>query len=212
MKFPLASLAVFFISNLCFSQIAVVSCEKMNVAIKGVDNPLSIAVENVPAKFLVVKATSGTVTRVADGKYIYKGSEFGIDDILIYRKDNGHLKQVGSVPLRVDSFPDPVLLVGGGHGSMRSRLTFPQAGLIARFEDTDFEAPVRIVSYTVSIIRNDSCQSKTFSNLGNRFNEQVVLAFRELRTNDLVIFKDVIVSLPDGTSREIRPLLVTIAE
>src|SRR5690349_5004666 len=92
----------------CWAQHAVVSCDRMNVLFAGVDNPMSIAVENVPNKSLVVKATNGAIEKVADGKYIYKGSTLGIDEILVLKKNKSGLKKVGTIPFRVQSLPDPV--------------------------------------------------------------------------------------------------------
>ena len=200
------------ISALSFSQAVAVAAVRFNILYVGVDNPLSIAVENVPTKSLIVKASKGTVTRVSGNHYIYHGSEPGEVDILVYKKEKGSLRELGKIPFRVTTFPDPTAFVGNLKGGKISKKTLiAMGGVIAKLENSDFEASARVDSFTVCILYKNSCEYKTFKNIRNKFNQQVLDAFKDLNHGDTLVIRDIYATWIGGT-RELIPLLFTITD
>jgi len=192
---------------------AVASADRYNILFAGIDNPLSIAVEKMSNKSVTVKASKGTITRISEGKYVYNGTEYGVIDIIIFRNDKGNLKEIRRIPFRVNPLPDPVVSLGAPRGgNIRQKLSFPQGGIIAKFEDVGFEAPIKVVSYTVFIISKENCETKTLLNIGNRFNGGVSEELQRIRINDAVIIKNILVLMPDGKQRQISPVCFTIEE
>ena len=201
------------ISTISLAQMAVASADRNNILFAGIDNPLSIAVEKMSNKVLMVKASKGTVTRISEGRYVYFSAEYGLIDIIIFRNDKGNLKEIKRIPFRVNPLPDPVAYLGAPQGaSIRKKLSYPQGGIITKFEDLGFDAPTNIVSYTVCIISKANCETKMLTNTGNRFNSEVNLGLQLLRINDVVIIKNILVLMPDGKQRQISPLCFTIEE
>ncbi len=201
------------ISRISLAQMAVASADRNNILFAGIDNPLSIAVEKMSNKALMVKANKGTITRISEGRYVYYSAEYGVIDIIIFRNDKGNLKEIKRIPFRVNPLPDPVAYLGAPQGgNIRKRLSFPQGGIITKFEDVGFEAPTKVISYTVYIISKENCETKTLFNIGNRFSPEVSLGLQRLRIHDVVIIKNILVLMPDGKQRQISPLCFTIEE
>jgi hypothetical protein len=59
--------------------------DKFNLAYIGLDNPISIAVENCPCNSIVLKVENGTVTG-KNCNYIFRGKDVGTAHITVYKK------------------------------------------------------------------------------------------------------------------------------
>src|ERR1700682_636526 len=121
--------------------------EKMNVVYIGVDNPMTISGGSVGReKVHVTFATpGGTLSNTGGDHYIARAVTPGMSKIII----NANGKNF-EFPIRVKNLPLPGGFIGSKKGGAISSAEFKAiVGLIARLEDSDFEAPFKVVSYTL---------------------------------------------------------------
>jgi hypothetical protein len=76
----------------------------MNVLYTGLSNPISIAIENVSCKSIVVKTTIGKISG-ENCNYTFHSEQIGKVEIILYRKINRKLKEIGRSAFRVKSLP-----------------------------------------------------------------------------------------------------------
>ena len=189
-----------------------VSPDKNNVFYIGVDNPITIAVENTSCKSLIVKSTNGEIEGKS-GTYVLCSSKVGRADIIIYKKVAGHLKEIGRSYFRVKSLPDPVAKIGPSSGGNISKVILQNQEFIrAELEGFDFQLMSRVDSFTICIIRGDTCLYKEIKNIGGKLNAQVKNALSGIKNNDTVIFKKIFASGPDGVSKGLAPILLFITD
>lgn len=194
------------------SQNISISADKNNVLYVGIDNPISIAVENYPFDQIIVKASHGSIEG-SGGKYLYRGMEPGGVHIIIYKKTS--LEEIGRRPFGLRYIPDPVAKVGAwgnDNGNARAVLLKSQNWIRADLEYFDFEATFRVLSFTLSIFYRDSCFIKEVLNTGNKFNDEVTAALKTIKKGDIVIFEEISVIGPDRRRRLISPLVLTITD
>ena len=183
-----------------------IALDKMNVLYLGLDNPVTIAVENTSNKSLIVKTTNGKISG-ANGNYIFRGNEVGTAEISIYKKANNKLVKIGSSYFRVKMIPPPVFKIGSG------RRLVPKAELVAQqYARADYDEDIRskVDSFEVCIVSGDTCKVNK-KNIGNEISEAIRNEFQQLKANDVVIFKNIFATGPDGT-RELEPVMITIKE
>jgi GldM C-terminal domain len=189
----------------------------MNVAYLGIDNPISVAVENCLCKDIVLKVKNGTV----DGRncrYVFRGKEAGVANIVVYKKDGKQLKVIGEYPLRVKRIPKPVFKIGPYGNDYESDSTkkiervilAAQQFVRADIECCGFDARATVKSFSVKIFYADSAKSNIFFNETGKINEQISKAFSELKKDDVIFFYKVIAIGPDGLPWQLDPLILTI--
>jgi GldM C-terminal domain len=193
------------------SQNISVSADKNNVLYIGVDNPISVVVENYPSRQLIVKAEKGTLIGSNGRIFIYRGVEPGNESIIIYNKENS--KEIGRSTFRVKYIPDPVAKVGlSGGGNIQAIVLKNQQFIRAELQNFDFDAMFQIDSFTLNIIRTDTCFFKEVINIGNKFGSAVTEALSSIKKNDIVIFKKISSVGPDGRSRLLSPIVFAITD
>jgi hypothetical protein len=68
-----------------FGQKFSVAAEKENILYIGMDNPISITVDNLSSKSIIVKTDNGEITG-NDGQYVCHPKYVGRTNIMIYKK------------------------------------------------------------------------------------------------------------------------------
>ena len=199
-----------FHSAVSSQNIAIVA-DKNNVLYIGVDNPISIVVENYPSNQLVIKAGKGTITGSYGKTFIYRGIEPGNESIIIYKKER--LEEIGRSTFRVKYIPDPIAKVGpSGGGNIKAAILKNQQYIRAELENFDFDAVFEIDSFTLNIIRPDTCFFKEVISIGNKFGSAVAEALISIKKNDIVIFKKIYAIGPEGRQRLLSPIVFTITD
>ena len=196
----------------CFSVVGQkfsVSPDKMNILYLGVDNPLSITVENCSSNLIIVKTDNGKITG-SNGKYLFRGSKPGKAEIIVYKKVNGKAKEVGRNYFRVKALPRPVFKIGSGRDSMPKVEIANQQYVRAELENFDIDANYDIESFTVCIIANDTCKFSIKTNSGNKISEEILNEFELLKPNDVVVFKNILIKTPGEELISLEPRIITI--
>lgn len=214
-------LLLIFFAQICMLQLQAqrfaLSNDKMNIAYLGIDNPISIAVENCPCNGIVLKVKNGTV----DGrncKFIFRGIEVGAAYIAVYKKTGTRLKIIGEYALRVKRIPPPIIKIGPYGASyfdnadkkVEKVILAAQQFMRAELENFDFDAKFQIVSFSVKIFHSDSCRSEVFHNTTGRISQEISDAFSGLKENDVILFNKIFAYGPDGFQLELAPLILTI--
>lgn len=188
-----------------------VSADKMNVLYIGVDNPISVTVENYSCEFIAVTTNNGKISG-NNCRYIFSGGTVGVANIAVYKKVKGKMQVIGIWPFRVKHLPLPVFKIASGRPSMLKVEIANQQYVRAELENFDIDIRYTIDSFKVCIISNDTCKFNVKTNYGNKISEEIRDDFKALKQNDTVVFKDIFIKQPDGTKETLAPIIITIRE
>ena len=174
-----------------------VSADKMNVLYIGVDNPLTITAgvgsEKVSATF-----TGGSISRVGGPKWVAKPTTPGEQKVNVIIDG-----KATPVLFRVKKLPDPFAYCGGSRGGRIAAATLKaQGGIIARL-DSDFEAPFKVLSYTVGAVGGKISLYQQQPNQGNRWSGAAAQLIESCGPGTAVFFDNIKVQGPDGQVRDL---------
>ena len=181
---------------------ATVSPTKMNVFYLGVDNPVEISASGTAADKIIPVISQGSIKKVGPS-YIVNPARIGNALITVYaNQGNNSRKNMGTKEFRVKALPDPVAKVAGQKGGLISKnILAAQTNVVAELEGSDFEAPFRITSFTVSITQSGFARDETANN------SQITSAQKELiksvSRGQRIYFQDIRAIGPDGSTRNI---------
>ena len=82
-------------------------------------------------------------------------------------------------------------------------------GLITRLENSDFEAPFRVISYKLGAVGGPIPQYQLYNNEGGRWNGSAEALVKRAGPGTNVFFDEIRVIGPDGRTREITPSSLT---
>lgn len=188
----------------------VVSPTKMNVFYVGVDNPVSISIAGVPGNKISPSITNGTIRKQTDGEYIVNPKRPGNSLISVRAEIDGVSKNMGVSPFRVKALPDPTIQVAGKKGGKIQRNVFAaQAGVFAVMEDFDFDLEFKIIEFTVSTTDRGGYFIGQ-STKGNLFTKAQKDLMKDLRRGQRVNIEDVKAIGPDGSVRNLAPIVFEI--
>jgi hypothetical protein len=206
-----------FIALLIFSsalaQNFTVSADRNNIFYIGVDNPFSITFQDYRSSQLVVKASKGQVSTGYGHNFTYNGSDQKPGPVFIIIYDASTSKEIGRANFRLKYIPDPVAKVGpSAGGNINGVVLKNQQYIRADLENFDFDVMFAIDSFTLNILRTDTCFFKEVTNMGSKFGSAVTGALSVIKKNDIVIFKKIYARGPDGRSILLFPIVFTITD
>jgi len=173
--------------------------EKMNVLYIGVDNPLTISGGSVGAEKTKVTFADGTITKGANGHYIAKPSKPGMSQIVVIADGKST-----PFPMRLKYLPPPTGFVGSKKGGSISSAEFKAIGaVIAKLEESDFEAPFKVVSYRIGAVGGPIQLYREAVNEGNRWQGQAATLVTSSGPGTRIFIDAINVVGPDGRKREI---------
>lgn len=181
---------------------ASVFLEKMNVMYIGVDNPITISGGSVGAEKTKVSFADGSITKAGGDRYIAKPSRPGMSEIVV-TADGKTFK----FPMRLKYLPPPAGFVGTKKGGNVSSSEFKaMGGVIAKLEESDFEAPYRVVSYRVGAVGGPIAIYTEANNEGNRWGGQAAGIISRCGPGTRVFIDNIIVIGPDNKQKDIPGL------
>jgi gliding motility-associated protein GldM len=186
---------------------ASVFLEKMNVLYIGVDNPLTVSGGSVGREKLRVSLGSpGEINNAGGDKWVAKPRQPGLSKIIVNAAG-----KVYEFPMRVKYLPNPNGFIGNKKGgSIPSAELKAIGGLIARLEDSDFEAPFRVVSYVLGASGGAFPIYQQATNEGNRWGGNAKSIIDRATPGTTVFFDQIRVIGPDGRTREIAPIVFNL--
>jgi hypothetical protein len=145
----------------------------------------------------------GTISRAGGDHYIAKPVNPGMSEIQVIA--NG---KPFKFPMRIKLLPNPGGFVGASKGGRISAAGFKaQGGLIARLEDSEFEAPFRVISYTLAASGGSFPTYQQQPNQGNRWTGGAKAIVDKAAPGTTIFFDDIRVVGPDGKTRQITPMV-----
>ena len=188
----------------------VISPTKMNVFYVGVENPVSISIAGVPGNKISPSITNASIRKQRDGEYIVLPKRPGNSLISVRAEIDGVSKNMGVAPFRVKALPDPTVQVAGKKGGKIQKNVFvAQAGVFAVMEDFDFELEFKIIEFTVSTTDRGGYFTGQ-STKGNIFTKAQKALMNSLRRGQRVNIEDVKTIGPDGSVRNLAPIVFEI--
>ncbi len=182
--------------------------EKMNVVYIGVENPMTISGGSVGREKVHVSFNSpgASISNTGGDHYVVKPTTPGLAKIII----NANGKNF-EFPIRVKNLPLPAGFIGSKKGGSISSAEFKAiGGLIARLEDSDFEAPFKVVSYKLGAIGGGIPQYTEASNENNRWSGNAATIVSRSTPGTNIFFDQIRVVGPDGKQREIAPMVFSL--
>lgn len=181
---------------------ASVFLEKMNVLYIGVENPMTISGGSTGSEKVRVSFGDGSITKVGGERYIAKPSRPGMSKIVVTADGKNY-----EFPMRLKSLPNPTAFVGAKKSGSLSAAEFKAIGaVIAKYEDIDFEAPFRVVSYRLGAVGGPISQYAEAVNEGNRWSGSAAGLVSRTGPGSRVFIDNIQVVGPDGKQREIPGL------
>ncbi len=181
---------------------ASVFLEKMNVLYIGVDNPLTISGGSVGREKVSVNFPGGTISNSGGDRWIAKPKTPGLSQINVTANGKNY-----AFPMRVKYLPNPTGFIGSKKGGNISSSEFKAIGaLIAKLEESDFEAPFKVISYRLAAIGGQIQVYTEAVNTGNRWGGQAASIVGRCSPGTTVFFDEIRVVGPDGREREIPPM------
>lgn len=183
----------------------VASPTKMNVLYRGVDNPIELSVPGVPADRITPVIDNGTISRSGNGWVVNKVGSGKAQLSAMVRNDDGSTRRIGPIIFRVKDLPPPMSIVAQKNArDSKVCLSAIQAaqGVLARLEDTDFEAPFKVTRFRFSLVRKGASPVEV-EVLGNAFNEKVKEVLKAARVNDQIYFEEIRAKLTNGQGNEV---------
>jgi gliding motility-associated protein GldM len=182
--------------------------EKMNVVYIGVANPMTISGGSVGAeKVHITFASPGaTITKTTGDHYEARATTPGMAKIIVNAAGKNF-----EFPIRVKNLPLPAGFIGSKKGGSISAAEFKAiGGLIARLEDSDFEAPFKVVSYKIGAIGGSISGYSQADNNGNRWSGNAANLVQRASPGTQIFFDEIRVVGPDGKQREITPMVFSL--
>ncbi len=180
-----------------------VMADKMNVLYIGVDNPLTITAgagsEKVTASF-----TGGSISKVSGNKYVARPTTAGEHTVTVLVDG----KAAGKIAYRVKNLPLPTAYVGNlKPGPVPSANFKAMGGVIAKLEDSEFDAEYEVVGYTIGALSADIPDYMPVQVSGNRWTGNAATLINKLKPGALVVITNIQVKDPSGKVRTLQQSL-----
>ncbi len=188
----------------------VVSPTKMNVFYVGVENPVSVSIAGVPGDKIFPSITNASIRKQRDGEYIVLPKRPGNSLISVIAEIDGVKRNMGVAPFRVKGLPDPNVQVAGKKGGkIEKNVLAAQTGVFAVMENFDFDLEFKIIEFTVSTTDRGGYTIDAGTK-GNVFTKAQQDLIKNLRRSQRLNIEDVKAIGPDGSVRNLAPIVFEI--
>lgn len=221
MKWPFLSVLALVHGGLGLAQHPlqpVVSATKMNVVYRGVPNPIDLAVAGRTWDELKVSVDSiHTLECPREGSCLLTPStDLSVHSVKVHVRIDGAPEGEQNLPpveFRIKRIPDPTLHWSGLEASDRyvSRSTMLSFGPVsARMSGFDFDVRPWIVNFWLGVERQGVFQY--FRSEDIWLTPEMKAALLQTQRGDRIWIGNALVLMPDGTDRELPPLLLTLQD
>ena len=199
--------------------LATISATMMNVLYAGINNPISIAVPGVPQGSISATMTNGTLTKSGEG-WIAHPTKVGAECVIsVTAEMDGQRTNVGSTTFRVRKLPDPTPFItykdANGQtnrfkgGKFSKALLMAAPGLDAAIDDDMLNIDYKVVSFETVFVDAMGNGIPEMSN-GSQFSERQKTRMRSLQRGKFFLIRNVKATGPDGITRTISSMDVTV--
>jgi len=186
-----------------------VSATKMNVFYVGVDNPVMISAGGVSPDQINASMTNGTIVRNG-GEWVVRPTAPGKASVSVNAKLGDRMKPMGAVEYRVKNVPSPEAYIANtSSGSVSKDLVIASGAIIPRMPP-DFEFNLNFVIVSFKFSGNRKGDVFDLNGTGNSLTAQMKDFIRASRRGDKVILEDIFAKGPDGKTRKLNPIVLTL--
>lgn len=186
---------------------SVVSLDKMNVVYRGVENSISIAVNN--ARSYVIYGNG--VSKKEDGKYVLRPGSGNETTVFVEIEYFDGSKVIEEHVFRIKGLPAPIGTLNGEYSTKRN-LIFTleetrEAKIGIKYIDLLFDVKFEVTQFSIKIPRFD-----TITIEGNVITDEVVELLKKVKKNDFILIRDIKTNymFGDGFHKSIRPIIFQI--
>lgn len=175
--------------NSLFGQIAI-ELKKMNLVVVGVDNPISVAVSDVPDSCLAIHPSFGEIRKAHKGRYYWRGN-FDTTIVTLSITDTCKNEFIGKWIYRVRGLKVEVVLGKSRSVSLIGKGGFKaQLGIAALVVD-DFDARCNLIGFDAHFFSKKTGELWKGHNTGARFEGAVLEKQQAVMPGDWVIFRQI---------------------
>ncbi len=187
----------------------VVSPEKMNVFYRGVDNPVSVSVAGVSESNVEASVSSGTQRKIGS-TYIIKPGKGSVCKVSVYARIDNKRQLIDTKNFRVKPVPDPFASVRGVKGKKVSRMDLVRSkGIAVKMPEWfDFDLRFSVISFKIATVRGGMINE--LSNRGANFSQQQKNLIKGIKKGGKLFVENIKVKGPDGETREINDIVLTV--
>ena len=194
---------------------ASVAADKMNVIYIGVPNPITVSVPGVPDEKVKALPTGFALTpdpKLGKGHFIAEAKgQPGEGKVVVQADFNGKPMQMGEFKFRLKRIPDPVAKIGGKKdGGIPKSALAAQQGIIPTMEGFDFDLYPKVLSFKMSRYGKGRDPVEKSQEGGGALTSDMKAIIEQARAGDKILFEYIKVSMPDGTTRTVNSIPLTV--
>ncbi len=186
-------------------KISSISPTLMNVFYMGLDNPIDIAVGATGSE-IIPNIDNGSLTKVANGKYIARFSNVGPTTIAVKAKMGDKIFDMGNQKFIVKKVPAPIVNMNGiPVGSVSVQKVKTMTGLAVMMPaDFQYQVKASAISYRVTIQKNGAVIEDLIT--GTLLSSKIKNAFQNIKAGDVIIIESINVLMPGNERRPINSI------
>lgn len=201
-------------SSVAIGQVVVVALTKMNVLYRGIDNPISIAVENYPCNRIVAVSKVGKLEKDTGCHYIFTDTS-GAKEALIHVgvQEGDTVRWLSTYQFRIRNLPCPEITVADSRSRYHNKevlLQNPELKLFYGESLFKVQKDQTILSWAVQLVRGDTVLYSSSGIEGGRFPNELIEVIRSAQANDRLIFSDITYSNPFHSCQLPEPFSISI--
>jgi len=191
-----------------YSQFSI-SNDRENRVYLGIDNPISIAVENTSCDSLIIITDNGIIIR-SGRSYVWRPKEVGKGIIWVWKLDNRDTIKVGGAEFRTEKIPNPTACIGGKKdGKIDKNRLIAAGAIIPIIENLDICINILVLNFTMIVMRNDTViYSEEFK--GNRLSDKAKDFIKKLKEGDVVLFAKIKAKGYEDSLMSLKPIELII--
>ena len=193
-------------TNYVGDEVVAIAPTKMNVLYIGVDNPIVVAVSGHDYKSVKIGIDNGSI-KGENGKYFARVKKIGTVNISVLFNGDTISNQL----FRVKRVPDPVAMIAGTSGGELTKEIILNANKIeCVIPNFDFDLKFEITSFVVSATIGGYVEEAK-SNTG-KFTAQQINLLNKLKAGKNIYFESIMAKGPDGVTRKLSSIEITLTE
>lgn len=167
--------------------------EKMNLLYAGVENPLRVAVEDIPDSNLLLVPSLGRIQKHSPGYYTWSFCQFDTNVATLVLRDTVQGITVGQYQYRLRDLPEPeaYVTVPDRQHQVPCGTLKASGGLAMVYACCDFDARANVVSYEVWRIPKKG-DAILRHNRGARFTSDTQDLINQAVPGDIYVFRNII--------------------
>jgi len=181
----------------------------MNVFYIGVDNPVMISAGGVSPDQINASISNGSIAR--NGReWVVRPATVGKASVSVNAKLGDRMKSMGAEEFRVKNVPNPEAFIANTSGGSVSKDLVIASGAIIPRMPADFEFNLNFVIVSFKFSGNRKGDVFDLPGTNNSLTAPMKEFIRGSRRGDKVILEDIFAKGPDGKTRKLNSIVLTL--